>query len=90
MRRALPLLLAAALACADTDDAPAPPVAGEPSADSAPLPRDTATVFASRIAIFLLADSAELAYMRGEYGADYETVADDMMWYRAEAIGFFE
>jgi hypothetical protein len=88
-------LLLALLACADepradrergttqdstqaTEDAP------RAATDSA------GDMFATRTAIFLLADSAELAYMRGEYGADFETVADDMMWYRAEALGFLE
>jgi len=60
-----------------------------PLAACAPAP---ATVHAhdpvehtSPIVLFVSPDSAEVERMRAELGADFETVADDAMWYRAEA-----
>ena len=47
-------------------------------------------VYRDRVAIFLLADSATLERIRAETGTGYETVADDMMWYRAEAWSWLE
>ena len=57
-------------------------------ADASAAPSDTA--FTNRVMVFLLTDSTELAMLRQEYGADYEVIADDMMWYRAEAFDWAE
>ena len=89
------LLLATALACADEPQARIESAAAQDSTPAsqdptAPAPQGETPAFTTRTAIFLLADSAQLAYLRGEYGADFETMADDMMWYRAEALGFLE
>ena len=55
-----------------------------------PEPAPPGHAYTDRVAVFLLADSAQLARMRAEHGADFEVVADDMMWYRAEAWSWFE
>jgi hypothetical protein len=56
----------------------------EPAADAPPL-------YEQRVALLMLADSADLAGLRAQHGADdFATIADDMMWYRAEAIAWLE
>ena len=58
-------------------------------------PRDTApsdtAAFTERTVVFLLADSAQIEAVRAELSEDdFYVVADDMMWYRAEAWDWFE
>lgn len=53
-------------------------------------PAETA-VFDEPVAVFLLADSAAEDSLRAEYSEDdYAVVADDRMWYRAEAWNWLE
>ncbi len=87
----LVLAFAVVTSCAEErapEDAPGTTTAAAPAPTATPA---TATqAFSERTAIFLLADSAELAFIRSQHGADYEIVADDMMWYRSEALGWLE
>ena len=54
-------------------------------------PANDTTTFDERVAVFLRADSAALAAARAAHGEeDYYAVADDMMWYRAEAWDWLE
>ena len=77
------------VACADE---PRPTTARAAASDTAATiaPATGDATFTTRTAILLLADSAVMARLRAEHGADFETVADDMMWYRAEALDFLE
>jgi hypothetical protein len=88
MRAHFLLVLPLAFAC---DPAP------DPARDDTgpdPVPVDTSAaddVISTRTAVFLLADSAALAATRAEYDEeDFAVVADDMMWYRAEAWSWLE
>ena len=90
MIRPATLACALALACspaadrADGGEAPADELARVDSGAAA-------DVVAARVAIFLLADSAALEAARARHSADdFAVVADDMMWYRAEAWSFLE
>ena len=56
-----------------------------------PIAADDVNAFDSTTAVLLLADSAHLEGIRAQYGEEeYAVVADDMMWYRAEAITWLE
>lgn len=81
--------IATALACDASPDAAPADDAVPPIASDSITPQDQ--LFDERVVVFLLADSAELATMRQEHGEeDYYVVADDMMWYRAEAWDWVE
>lgn len=41
--------------------------------------------YTSPVVLFVSADEAEVERVKGELGEDFWTVADDAMWYRAEA-----
>jgi len=90
MRRSAALaatLAALALACARDDEPPASDADDEPSAEqAAALPH-----YDERVAVLLLADSADIERLRAENSEDdFSVIADDLMWYRAEAIDWLE
>lgn len=52
---------------------------------------DATLVYEERVALLMLADSAALARLRSDNEADdFHAIADDLMWYRAEALDWLE
>jgi hypothetical protein len=88
--RFLLVLALAPLACGPAPDAPSDRVGADSAgADTAAAAADD--VISTRVAVFLLADSAAIAAARAAHGEeDFAVVADDMMWYRAEAWSWLE
>ena len=87
MRIAALAALALGLACSPDDAPPAEEADVERSAaETAALPH-----YDERVAVLLLADSADIARLRAENSEDdFSVIADDLMWYRAEAITWLE
>ena len=52
---------------------------------------DEAAVYEERVALLMLADSADIERLRSEHAEDdFYVIADDLMWYRAEALSWLE
>lgn len=90
--RALPMIaLLVAVACGEPD--PSADVARVDAVPQAEAPElgDDVRVFESRVAVLMLADAAVLDSLRALHGEeDFHVIADDMMYYRAEAFAWLE
>ena len=88
-----PALVLLLLACTPTSDREANSVAGAPTRTDAGVgpPAADEAGFSTRVAVFLLADSTALEAIRVERTEEeFHAVADDLMWYRAEAWSWLD
>ena len=86
-----PALLLLTLACTPASDREVSTGEEPPTRDQASQLAVDEAGFSSRVAVFLLADSATLEAMRTDRTEeDFQVVADDLMWYRSEAWSWLE